>query len=148
MELRKIKGEVLARSTSGSQEFRELVGDLETKSTSGDIDIDVFEGNVRVEATSGGIELQSGSGQVFLRTTSGDIDGYNITIEGDAELRASSGDIEIDLANSLDDFSFDLQTSSGSMRVGSRSSEKNLYMKQGGFWIRGVTSSGDIRISD
>lgn len=148
LEIRQVRGSIIAKSTSGSQEYEEIVGDLETVSTSGDIDIDNYDGNVRAEATSGSIRLERGVGEMYLRTTSGDIDGYYVVLKGDAEFRASSGDVEIELANRLDEFSFDLQTSSGSLRVGSRSSEKNLYMKQGGYWIRGVTSSGDIRVTD
>ncbi len=148
IDLRNVTGSVYARSTSGDQDFEGINGEIEVSSTSGNIELAEFEGDVRAESTSGNIELERGTGGLFLKSTSGEIDGYQVTINGDAEFRATSGNIDFDLSNDLEEFSFDIQTNSGSLRVGSRSSDKSIYMRQGGFWIRAQTSSGNIKFNN
>ncbi len=148
LEMRNINGQVYGKSTSGNHDYENIEGNLEAISSSGDIELSQYSGEIRAESTSGGIELERGTGALYLKSTSGDIEGYQLQVSGDSQFRASSGDIDIEMNNNLEEFSFDLQTSSGSLRVGSRTAEKNLYLRQGGFWIRGVTSSGDIRFSN
>ena len=166
IEVRNIRSEVRLNSTSGDIEVDEIIGNLDMESTSGDMEVSGVEGEVEAEATSGDvslggitgdlsvkttsgeIELRSIKGAISARSSSGDIEGYRIELTGDSNFRASSGDIDFSFVNDLDELSFDLESSSGDLRVGSKSSEDNLYIKQGGFWIEGVTSSGGQRYTN
>jgi len=145
VELENIIGEINSESTSGDQDINGFSGSLDIESTSGDIEITDFEGEVIAGSTSGNVDVARGAGMLRLRATSGNIEGYGIELTGDSEFRTSSGNIEMEFTNGVGALSFDLQASSGSLSVGSRRSEKSLYMKQGGFWIKGVSSSGNQR---
>ncbi len=149
IEIDDIVGELEAGTTSGDIEVSGLQGDSEVGSTSGDIEIVNFQGDLWAHATSGEIDLRRGRGALKLKTTSGNIDGYGLEITGDIELRASSGDISLELTNDLRDLNFDLESSSGDLRVGSRRADDEMYIKNGdGFWVRGETSSGDLDITN
>ncbi len=148
IEVEDINGEIYAESTSGDQQFEEITGNIETRSTSGDIEINNYRGDIYAKASSGDIDVDRGMGALNLKTTSGDIGGYGVELTDDSEFRASSGSIVFELSNDPDDLSFDLQTSSGNLRAGGRSGDKSLYIKRGGYWIRAVTSSGNVRFSN
>ncbi len=148
IEVENVVGPIYSESTSGSQEFNDIEGNLEARSTSGEIEIENLDGDVVAKSTSGDVDVVRIKGRINLKTTSGDIEGYDIEITDDAELRASSGDIKLEVTNNMEELSFDLQTSSGDLRAGGRSGDKSLYIKRGGYWVVGVTSSGDIRITN
>ncbi len=150
LELRDITGDLLARTTSGDQEIKGIGGSIQTGATSGDIELEDFEGDAEAKTTSGEITVRRGKGAMSFRTTSGNIDGYDLELTDDLLLRASSGDIEIELINDLSQLNFDLESSSGDLEVGSRSSDRDLYIKEGPdyFWVRATTSSGNMDFSN
>ena len=125
-----------------------MEGSIECDVTSGDVEIRDFLGDVTIQSTSGDIAVGDGVGMLRLKSTSGEIDGDNVELKGNSEFRANSGDISVNFANGLNELSFDLQTNSGDLRVGDRSSDKTLYMKEGDIWVRGITTSGSQRFRD
>lgn len=138
-----LTGDTEIESTSGDQEIRNTRGDIRTRASSGDITFNEFEGKLRVQATSGDIQIRKGVGAVRARTSSGNIDGYGIELTDNAYFDATSGDIEMDFVNDLDDLSFDLTATSGSLEVGNRRGDKRLVIERGGLKVEGTTSSGD-----
>lgn len=143
IEIDGLVGDSEIESTSGEQDITDVRGSLEAQASSGDITITNFKGDLDLEATSGDIDLRGGEGELDVRTTSGEIDGDDITLTGDANFDASSGNIEIDFTNDLNDLSFFLTATSGDLEVGSRSGEKRLIIDRGGYKVEGVTSSGN-----
>lgn len=149
MDLEDINGRVDIQSTSGDIDIVGVTGDIRTRSTSGDVEIRQFEGDLQSRTTSGELTVSRGKGALSLRSTSGDIEGYDIEITDDLILEASSGEIEMELVNDVEDLNFELETGSGDLRAGRRTSEKDLYIKRGnGFWVKGVTTSGDIEVTN
>jgi len=146
VEIKDLKGRVISSSTSGDQDLRGIIGDVALDASSGDIEIVGFEGKVEIQTTSGEIYAKRGRGAMSFRSTSGNIDGYGLEITDDFYVRASSGDIEIELNTPLSKLNWDLETASGDLDVGSRSAEKDLYIKEGNdlLWVKGETTSGDI----
>ena len=138
-----LTGDSDIESTSGDQEIYNTKGDIETRASSGDITVSGFDGKIEVQATSGDVEIRKGTGAIKARTSSGNIDGYAIEVNNNCYFDATSGSIEIDFANDLNDLSFDLTATSGDLEVGSKSGEKRLVMDNGGYKIIGTTSSGD-----
>jgi len=136
-------GDSEVESTSGDQEYRNVKGSIEATSSSGDITFVDFDGDLDVKATSGDVELRTGKGALQVRTTSGEIEGENITLTGNADFDATSGNIEVDFTNDLNELSFDLTASSGDLEVGDREAEKRLKIQREGYLVRGVTSAGD-----
>ncbi len=137
-----LTGDSEIESTSGDQDIFNSTGNIETRASSGDITISGFNGKLKVQATSGDIEIRKGVGAIKARTTSGNIDGYGIELNDNCYFDATSGDIEIDFINDLDELSFDLTATSGDLEVGNRSGEKRLVIERGGIKISGTTSSG------
>lgn len=149
IEIDDMTGRLEIESTSGDLELTGIDGDIRTRCTSGDVEIRQFSGDIQSRTTSGELTVSRGKGALSLRTSSGNIEGYDIEITGDLYLEATSGEIEIELVNEIDDLNFELETASGDLRAGRRTSEKDLYTKRGdGFWVKGVTTSGDIDITN
>lgn len=149
IEIEDMTGRLEVESTSGDVNLDDIDGNIRTRSTSGDLEIRQFSGDVQSRSTSGEITVSRGKGALSLRSTSGNIEGYDLEITDDLYLQASSGEIEIELVNDMEDLNFELETGSGDLRAGRRTGEKDLYIKRGdGFWVKGVTSSGDIEISN
>lgn len=137
-----LTGDSEIESTSGDQDIFNTKGNIETRASSGDITISGFNGKIEVQATSGDIEIRKGVGAIRARTSSGNIDGYAIEANDNCYFDATSGDVEIDFSNDLDDMSFDLTATSGDLEVGNRSGEKRLVIERGGIKVIGTTSSG------
>ncbi len=138
-----LTGDSEIESTSGDQEIYNTKGNIETRASSGDITVSGFNGKIEIQATSGDLEIRKGVGAIKARTTSGEIDGYAIEVNDNCYFDASSGNIEIDFTNDLDELSFDLTATSGDLEVDGRSGEKRLVIDRGGIKITGTTSSGD-----
>lgn len=143
IDIDELIGDSEIESTSGDQELSNIKGNIETRASSGDIDVINFNGLVDITATSGDIDINGGVGRLRVQTSSGNIDGRDIELIGDADFKATSGDIEIDFENNIDDLSFDLTGSSGDLEVGNKSGSKRLMIDRGGYKVTGVTSSGD-----
>ncbi|MEQ8906463.1 DUF4097 family beta strand repeat-containing protein [Ekhidna sp.] len=138
-----LTGDSEIESTSGDQEIFNSKGNIETRSSSGDITVSGFNGKIKIQATSGDVDVRKGVGALKIRTSSGEIDGYGIELNDNSYFDATSGNIEIDFVNDLDDLSFDLTATSGDLEVGNRSGEKRLVIERGGIKVIGTTSSGD-----
>lgn len=143
IELENVKGSIEVESSSGDQELFDINGDIDAEATSGDITVAGFLGDLELKATSGDLEFRKGKGSVEARTTSGEIDGAGVELTGNANFDATSGNVDVNFVNPLEELSFDLSASSGDLEVGGRSSEKRLVIDRGGYKVRGVTSSGD-----
>ncbi|NQZ75074.1 MAG: DUF4097 family beta strand repeat protein [Ekhidna sp.] len=138
-----LTGDSEIESTSGDQEIFNTKGNIETRASSGDITIADFDGKLEVQATSGDVEIRNGVGAMKVRTSSGEIDGTGIELTNNSYFDATSGNIEINFRNDINDLSFDLTATSGDLDVGNKSGEKRLVIDRGGIKITGTTSSGD-----
>ncbi|MFY0688610.1 MAG: DUF4097 family beta strand repeat protein [Cyclobacteriaceae bacterium] len=143
-----IQGNLKGGSTSGDITISEVSGEINVKSTSGNIEITNTTTDIFAQSTSGEIELSEVKGQLEIRATSGNIEGMEIELTGDSQFRTSSGEIELDLINNIDALSFDLQASSGSLNVDGKQADKSIYLKRGGYWVNGISSSGSQRYSN
>ncbi|RED97958.1 DUF4097 family beta strand repeat-containing protein [Marinoscillum furvescens] len=137
-----LTGDVTSKTTSGDQEFTSIKGNISVVATSGDLELAAVVGNITGQATSGDIEIEDAEGAIVLQTTSGDISGEEVLITGDSRFKATSGDVEFELLNDFSDLSFDLKTSSGSLRAGAVKESKRLILEGGKFDVLGVTTSG------
>ncbi len=146
IELRDIRANVAVATTSGDIDIQDVEGEISCLATSGDIQLESFVGGTEIRTTSGEIKVKRGKGEMTFRSTSGNIDGYDLELTADLLVRASSGDIEIVLVNDISNLNFELESSSGDLDVGRRSGERDLYIKEGDefFWVKGLTSSGDM----
>ncbi len=137
-----IDGSVRAESSSGRVELTNVIGKVSAAASSGDVRLSSVEGDIEVSSSSGRIVLNSTNGAVFAHTSSGDIVGEDVWITGDSRYKTSSGDIEVDFDNPLNDLSFRLTSSSGNLQVGDLKGERNLAAGEGTIRITGESTSG------
>ena len=124
IELRRATGNVAAESSTGHHSYEDLIGDLVIRSTTGRIEIDGMQGTLD------------------LRTSTGGQDGRGIVLTGDSSFESSTGRIRMDFAGNIEQFEFDLRSTTGSLRVGREESQRRLYLGGTGFTIRGKSSTG------
>ncbi|MBD3418589.1 MAG: hypothetical protein GF398_00580 [Chitinivibrionales bacterium] len=117
-------GKIRATSTLGSQDYEFIEGDLKATSIAGSIDIDNFKGSLA------------------LISRAGSQDGDNITILDSAYFETSAGSISMDFRNNLDEFTFMLASSVGSLEVGHIQSFKTLRYGEGPIPVVGISRAG------
>ena len=122
--LERFTGEVHATSSTGGQEYREIEGDLYSHSTTGDIEIDRLRGALNISSSTGS---QTGRG---------------IELTADSVFETSTGDIDIDLVQPVEELEFDLRSTTGSLRVGREESQRRLFLGGRGFHVEGKSSTG------
>jgi DUF4097 and DUF4098 domain-containing protein YvlB len=140
-----VRGDIAAGSSSGRIDIRNVQGKVGATVSSGNVGLSDVKGDIDITSSSGGIRLNTTDGSITARTSSGDIIGNGVWISGNSAFRSSSGNINIDFDNPLAAFTFELSSSSGSLRTGDVSGEKNLVAGVGVLHITGETSSGDQR---
>jgi DUF4097 and DUF4098 domain-containing protein YvlB len=122
--VRNAEGDINAKTSSGRQEYNEIKGDISARSSSGEL---------RISNQAGGLTLESSSG----RQT-----GRDIHLTKDSSFRSSSGKIDFDFTNDMEDFTFDLNSSSGRINIGSTNARGRVVSGNGKILIKGTSSSG------
>lgn len=142
-------GNILAKVNSGQISLSDLVGNVDAKGSSGRLLFENVEGKVDAKVHSGSIKLESVKELGDLSVSSGNIKANNSGLGTDTQLHASSGSIQIQTSSNLEDFNFDLNASSGSVKVGNKDSGKKVKIDNDAVHtINGRVSSGSIRINN
>ena len=174
-----LSGEAEVRASSGRIEIGRLraAGGVTVHASSGRITADYLEGKtVKVDASSGRISLkqlraeetavEASSGDIsiadmiggasYIRASSGEITAKLGELNGDLEVKSSSGDVNLELPSGTG-FDADLSASSGRIRStfkllgevsGSRKNEVAGEANGGGYRLRVNASSGDISVDE
>lgn len=156
-------GSLFARSTTGAIEVLGSSGELEMDSTTGSLEIDDFEGTITSSSTTGRHHYEEIVGQIDARSTTGRIEfsdvtarlrvrtstgsqtGRGVLLTENSSFEATTGSIDIDLVNNLDDLEFDLSSTTGSLRVGDERSQRRLFFGGSGVEVNASTSTGSQR---
>jgi DUF4097 and DUF4098 domain-containing protein YvlB len=141
-DIQQCKGTLTIKSSSGRISVRDVAGNMSVESSSGSQTYEEIDGNIKAKSSSGRITINKQTGALDLRATSGKLEGYEIKLTGDSSFQTSSGRISFELENDFDDFSFDLQSSSGALRVGKSRVKGTLIFGNGPIKITGKSSSG------
>ena len=158
-----VSGPVYARTTTGSIDIRDSNGELELRSSTGSITLSRVEGRISAtsstgtqryigvvgtivaRSTTGRMELNDTVGLVEIRTSTGNQIGRGVTLTGDSSFEASTGSIDVELTNDIDDLGFDLTSTTGSLQVGGERSQRRLFLGSTGITVVGSTSTGSQR---
>ncbi|MDP5277096.1 DUF4097 family beta strand repeat-containing protein [Chengkuizengella axinellae] len=167
IEAERLKSEYLNLSVgSGNIEIEGLQSsEVELSTTSGDINAKdgIVTSNMIIDALSGDIEAENiTTNSLTMEVSSGDIDSinnivksssyetlsgniviYNNELKGDIKAKTTSGDIEIDLEQENESFSFDLRAFSGDVDV---KKEGNLFEEKSDSKAIGKVGSGEYII--
>ena len=141
--LRAGTGNVSAEVSSGKIFLSEVTGNITARSSSGDQKYVNVTGDIAAQSSSGKITIREQTGMLDLKATSGDLKGEGVRLTGNSSFATSSGRIEFDFSNPIEEISFDLSASSGSLRAGESRGEKRLVLQGSGIRIVGKSSSGD-----
>jgi hypothetical protein len=157
IRLANLTGEIHVQTGSGSVRAHEVSGAVRGSTGSGDIEVEESgPGDIDVHTGSGGITARGVEGGFHGQTGSGDITAEGT--QGNAwELHTGSGSVNVRLPSNAA-FDADIQTSSGSIDVGSPiemtvqgrvgDARKSIQgkVRGGGPLLRVRTGSGDIHI--
>ena len=141
-EIKQCQGDKKISSSSGKISVIESPGKIISSSSSGSQYFQNIDSNIAAEATSGTIRIKSFSGQLDLETSSGSQIGENVSLTDNSVFRSSSGNINIKFSDEMDNYSFDLKSSSGRLIAGSIKAERKLVSEKGKIMIKGNSSSG------
>jgi hypothetical protein len=142
MVLKASSGDILLLAGTGNVSA-EVTGNITARSSSGDQKYENVTGDIAAQSSSGKITIREQTGMLDLKATSGDLKGEGVRLTGNSSFATSSGRIEFDFSNPIEEISFDLSASSGSLRAGESRGEKRLVLQGGGIRIVGKSSSGD-----
>ncbi|MBT3273041.1 MAG: DUF4097 family beta strand repeat protein [Spirochaetales bacterium] len=135
-------GPKMLSSTSGNIETKDSDGDIEAESTSGKQTYDNIIGSINARSTSGKMSIADSRGIIELRSSSGNLKGEGVAVTGNSSFHTSSGSIDINFTNDLDEFTMDLESSSGKINAGRTSAKGSVVTGSGAIMIRGESSSG------
>ncbi len=135
-------GDKHLRASSGQITVLKSGGDIKAKTTSGRQTYEGIRGNVSTVSSSGEINIRDQEGGLNLESSSAKQEGRDIRITEDSSFRTSSGRIDFDFINKIDDFTFDLRSSSGKIEVGSTSARGRVVTGDGKILIKGKSTSG------
>lgn len=135
-------GSFSVTTTTGSIEVLGVTGDVRAESSTGRHRYEKVIGDVNARSTTGRIEIDGLQGTVSLRTSTGNQEGRRLVLTGDSSFESSTGNIEMDLAGDIEQYEFDLRSSTGSLRAGGEESQRRLFLGGTGFSIHGTSSTG------
>jgi DUF4097 and DUF4098 domain-containing protein YvlB len=142
-----ITGDIKAVSASGSIHFLTVIGAINCTSSFGSQVYDQVKGDIVAQASSGNIKLNQTKGSLLLNTSFGNIKGEGITLVAGAQLKASSGAIQIDFTNDFKELRFDLNSSSGKIKLEDNGtvsvSDDELKSGTGSLLVSGTTTFGN-----
>jgi len=152
LELSSSSGEILIKDCDGSKDLRASSGDITVSNAEGDIKVETSSGKQDFNEIKGDISAHSSSGEIYianhggglnLESSSGRQTGRDIRLTRDSSFRTSSGKIDFDFINEIEDFTFDLTSSSGKIEVGSTNAKGRVVTGKGKILIKGKSSSGE-----
>lgn len=137
-----LRGDARVETSTGAIRIERVAGSLRVRSSTGSLDLRDINGALDAETSTGSITVRSSAGAFALETTTGSQEGREILISGDSSFRSTTGTIDIDFRNPLEDFSFELESRLGGIEVGSISGRGELIFGRGPITIEGESSTG------
>jgi len=149
IQLQQIEGDVEGKVGSGSAEIREVKGNVKYNSSSGRLVASNIDGMMEVGLTSGNAKLNNITALGPIKLTSGNINAQNVGLDASSGFYGTSGNFNIQTHSNLNDFNFQLNSTSGNLTVGNSRSRRNLSIDNGSaHQIKGNITSGNITIQN
>ena len=146
LRMERVGGEVDAATGSGQITLLDSEGRLSLSSSSGNVTVRAVSGDVNASSTSGIVLVTDAEGTFTLASTSGGVFCKGLRLRSSSRFSTISGDIELQLAQEPELFSYRLSSVSGEIAVGNTRSRGRLERDGGRRVIEASTVSGSIRI--
>jgi len=147
--LNNITGDIKLESAYGNQQLTGITGNLTCRLSSGDIKVEKVNGNLGIASVYGSINTSDCKGDIKIVSSSGDVKGKNLEITNSLEITSVYGDVRMQLANKMDELSFDLKAANGGEVIVKKDGNKlkgedgKLTIDKGKIRIKSTTQSGD-----
>jgi hypothetical protein len=129
-------------TTTGAIEAAEAEGSFSWRSSTGSQRLAGSSGTFLLNSSTGKIKLESCSGVFVLESTTGTQTGRDLLIEGDCSFTASTGSISMEFRNPMDDFTFSLSSTIGTITIGETSVSGTYAAGDGPYTITTETTTG------
>lgn len=142
--MERVGGTLEAGTGSGDIELQDGEGRISLSSSSGDLELRGVSGDIGATSSSGEVTVVDGEGVFSLASTSGSVVAEEISLRNSSRFRSVSGDIELVLRGEPEEYSYDLRTVSGAIRVGDIQAGNRFTRDGGSLLVEGRTTSGSI----
>lgn len=142
IRIERCNGDKHLRASSGQITVLKSGGDIKAKTSSGRQIYEGIRGDISTVSSSGAINIRDQEGGLNLESSSAKQEGRDIRVAKDSSFRTTSGKIDFDFINNMDEFTFDLRSSSGRIEVGSTSARGRVVTGDGKILIKGKSTSG------
>jgi hypothetical protein len=139
-------GTTHVRTDTGGVTLSDCYGEIDTITDTGRQEYSRTAGILNAESDTGRIVVDDHEGEFHLWTDTGRITGRDILVTGDSTVRSDTGEIDLDLLNELDDFTFDIESDTGVIAVGEVRGRGDVTQGSGPIRIKGKTDTGDVFI--
>ncbi len=140
-----LKGDLKTANTYGKLLFTNILGDVMSSGSSSSFKLNTVQGNIKINTTYGNVLLESTLGNVDITASNGNVDGVKVTLTELMNITLTYGNIKMNLNNQAADLSYNLNTSSGNIKIKSLGieSKKSLTQGTGPIRINATTKSGN-----
>ena len=142
VEVSNCRGEIDVTTTTGDIYIEDIDGDIQAASSTGGHEYRDIVGNLTARSSTGGIRIDRLRGGLHLTSSTGSQSGEAVELTADSVFETSTGDIEFDFVQDVEDLEFDLRSTTGSLRVGREESQRRLFLGGRGFGVEGKSSTG------
>ena len=142
INIKNVTGHVKASAASGSIAMAGGGNTIKLNTASGSIKAMEINGDLTANTASGGISLDKISGTLNISSVSGGQQGSDITLTGNSYFKSVSGGIRMNLSNSTEQLSFELEAVSGSLSAKGNSGKRKLQTGSGNIKVIGNSVSG------
>ena len=149
LDIEDINGHLICKVSSGSSNITDVSGDVTVEASSGSYHIAEVDGTVNASLSSGSITLETIHELGNLRVSSGRIKATQAGLGDQTRFNGSSGSFTVQTDHDLEDYNFELSSSSGSLEVGNTKTRKKLNIdNRSDKTVEGSISSGRISIQN
>lgn len=116
---------------------------LKAQSTSGNQSYEQIYGAIKASSTTGNVKISNTWGTMALNSQSGSFVGTKVDLAGSSSFRTDSGSIKMGLTYGLSRYTFDLESSGGTLKLGDIVRNDSIRWGRGNIRVTGVTKSGE-----
>lgn len=142
-----IKGELTTQTNTAAQKISNIDGKLMLRTSTGELTLKNIEGHLQTLNDDGDVWIENLKGTMDLKSIAGRLTGTGILLTGNTSFETTKGRIEMELKNSLNELTFDLESNYGFLYIPGKAKKKKLNSGNGPIVITGRTNNGPQRFS-
>jgi DUF4097 and DUF4098 domain-containing protein YvlB len=142
-----IRGELTTQTNTAAQKIANIDGKLMLRTSTGELTLKNIEGHLQTLNDDGDVWIENLKGTMDLKSIAGRLTGTGILLTGNTYFETTKGRIEMELKNSLNELTFDLESNYGFLYIPGEAKKKKLKSGNGPIVITGRTNNGPQRFT-